>query len=289
MLQNFLTNAVSRLAVNKAIEDYEKNQKENIGTLKPPKYILVVGIIDMVIWAIFMMMLLFSTKDMLTVIMGVIVFGSLFTIGLFLVLYERNFMVIYKNGVIIYRNVFHITHKYDCENIEHAYYKDRGGLQLVFKDGRKLSFDKEEGYFYREIVRREHIKCKFKGEENPIIKVHFSPFFMYPCWLFGGGILLLSLWEPTFFLFGILVLLFCLGCQMSNTTYNKEQKILTRTKCRFSKKYDMNYCLAKPVYENGFLMAIEIYQKNKKVAKIPVSVEYKNRARLIHELCGVDV
>lgn len=289
MLQHFLTTVLSKLAVRKTIEDYEKNQRENIGTLKPPKFVLVVGIASMVIWAMLMSLVLIFSKDVTTVLVCAVVFGSMFALGLFLVLYERNFMATYRDGIIIYRNIFRITQKYACQDIEHAYYKDRGGIQFVFKDGRKLSFDKEESYFYKEIIKREHLSCRFKGEENPIIKVYFHPFLMCPCWTFGGGMLIFSFGEPGLFLFAILVLLFCLVCQLSKTTYDKERKILTRIRCGFSKQFDMNYCLAKPVYEDGFIMTIEIYEKKKKVGKIPVSVEYKNRARLIRALCRIEV
>ena len=55
------------------------------------------------------------------------------------------------------------------------------------------------------------------------------------------------------------------------------------------KKGIICYHIAKPVYENGFLMYIEIYKYNKKVAKIPVSVEYKNRALFARLLCRVGV
>lgn len=74
---------------------------------------------------------------------------------------------------------------------------------------------------------------------------------------------------------------------MSSTTYDKESKILTRKKCGFSKKYDMHFCSAKPVYDGNALMMIEIYEKNKKVAKIPASREYKNRERMVQALCKV--
>ena len=81
-------------------------------------------------------------------------------------------------------------------------------------------------------------------------------------------------------------MIFCLGYQLSWTEYDKKSKILTCRKIVFSKSYDMHSCSAKPIYENGFLTIIEIYRGKKKVAKIPVSRKYKNRARLIKALCG---
>ncbi len=289
MLQDFFTTTLSTLVINKAIDDYEKNQKENIGTLKPPKFTLVVGIISMVILATLMLIVLFFIKDAIIVILCAIFSGTLFTVALFVVLYERNCKVLYRDGMIIYRNIFRITSEYACKDIEHTYYKDNDGIQFIFRDGRKLSFTREEKYFYREIVRNEHLKYKFKGEEKPIIKVYFHPFFMYPYWLLSIGMLICTYWDHQMFLLAILLLLFCLGCQLSYTTYDKAQKILTCTKCGFSKQYNMNSYLTKPVYENRILIAIELYEKNKRVAKIPTSAVYKNRAKLIHALCEVDI
>ena len=182
-----------------------------------------------------------------------------------------------------------MTRKYECSDIEHVYYKDAGGIWIVFRDGKKLSFDKQEYYFYREILKREGLKCKYKGDENPVMKAYFHPFMMCPCWLICGCAVVGSLWESSLVVFAILALLFCVGCQLSNTIYDRKSKVLTRRICGFARKYDMKEHSAKPVYENGFLMKIEIYKKNKKVANVPVSVEYKNRARLIRELCGVEV
>jgi len=289
MLQHFSTTTLSKLAVKKTIDDYEKNQKENVGTLQPPKFVLIVGIGSMIIWGVLMLLVVFLTRDLTTWILCGVVFGSLFALGLFLVLYERNYKVIYKEGVIIYRGLLRITREYECQNIEHAYYKDSGGIQFVFKDGKKLSFSREEYYFYNQVLRKEKIKAKYKGEENPVIKVGFHPFFMYPCWFVCAISTLGILWAPELIVFIFFLFLFCLGCQLSYTTYDKESKILIRRRCGFTKKYDMRQHTTKPVYENGFLMTIEIYKNKKKVGSIPVSVEYKNRARMIHTLCRIEV
>lgn len=289
MVQNFLTTVLSKLAVKRTIEDYEKIQRENPGRIKVPSFLFWIGMISMVFWGAMMILVLFFAKDAVTVMICAIVFGVLFLLGLFLVLYEKNYKVVYKDGMIIYRNIFRMTRTYICDDIEHAYYKDSGGIRFVFKNGKKLNFAKEEQVFYEEVIKKEHLKCTFKGEEKAIIKVYFHPFFMCPCWIVGAGMLLCTFWLPEIFLFAILVLLFCLGCQLSNTTYDKEQKILTRTICGLSKKYDMKNCSAKPVYENGYLMKIEIYEKDKRVTKVPVSVEYKNRARLIRAICRISV
>ncbi len=289
MLQNFLTTVLSKAAVHKTMDEYEKEQKENIGTLKPPKFVFGIGAISMAISLAVILLTLLFVRDAVTVIFCAVVFGILFLLGLFLVCYERNFMAMYKKDEIIYRNIFRKVRKFSCADIAHAYYKDRGGIQFVFKDGRKLSFDKEERVFYMQIVKGAQVQCKYKGEDNPVVKVYYHPFFMCPCWLFCGGMLLGTVWEPSLFVIFVFALVFCLGCQLSYTTYDKKKKILTRTRWGFSKKYDMKFHLAKPVYENQMLMVIEIYKYDKKVGKIPVSVEYKNRAELIREICRVSV
>lgn len=289
MLQQFLTVFLSKSTVNKTIEEYEKYQHENIGVLRPPKFIFILGAVSSVFWAVLMTAVLLSSKDGITLTFCGIIFGILFALGLFLMLYAGNFMVIYRDNQIIYRNFFHLTHKFNCQDIELAYYTDSGGLKIIFKDRKKLTFSKEERFFYNEIVKNEHLKCRFNGEEISIIKVYLHPFLMCPLWIVNGALIFCSILYPTLFLFAILMLIFCIGCQLSNTEYNKESKILTRRKYGFSRKYDMHFCSAKPLYEENFLMAIEIYERNKKVAKIPVSREYKNRARLISALCGIIV
>lgn len=289
MWQNFFVVMFSKLAAGKTRDDFEKYQIENSGELKSPGFVLGVGIASIVIWGMVMGVVLFCVEDTTSVMVCLAVFGTFFVLGVFLVMFERNYKVLYKEGKIVYRNIFRITKEYLCRDIECAYYKDNGGIQFVFKDGRKLSFDSEEKIFCREIIGKEQIRCKFKGEEKAIIKVYVHPFLMCPCWIFGGGMLLGTFRNPEMLLYTILVLLFCLGAQLSYTTYDRDQKILTRRKFGFSKHYNMNCCVAKPFYEEGFLMAIEIYERNKRVAKIPTSAEYKNRARLIRELCRLNV
>lgn len=280
-------NLLSKLAVHKTIKDYAKSQQNNIGILKPPKIIFVFGGISMLIWSVFMIVSLLFTKDTMALTICTIVFGSLFALGLFLVVYQRNFMMIYKDGEIIYRNIFHVVHKFNCQDIEHTYYTNTGGIKLIFKDGRKLKFDKEESYFYKEIVEKEHLKCQFEWEECSTITICLHPFLMCLLWCICGGMVFILFLYDFSLSCTILMFVFCLGYQMSSTTYDKESKILTRKKCGFSKKYDMHFCSAKPVYDGNALMMIEIYEKNKKVAKIPASREYKNRERMVQALCKV--
>lgn len=288
MKEQFLGMLMSKLAVTKVRKEYEKNQRENEGTLQMPKFVCVVGIFTMVFCAAVMAAVLITKQDRTTIIIAGIVFGTMFMLGLFLVLNERNFKVIYKDGQIIYRNLLRQTRKYDCHNIKEAYYTDGGGIKLKFNDGKKLRFEKEESYFCQCILQKEHIKCQVKGDENPVIKVYLHPIMMWILWITSGALLVATLfYDPMLVLGTILVVIFSLGCQLSWTEYDKKSKILTRRKIVFSKTYDMHSCSAKPIYEDGYLMAIGIYQGKKKVAKIPVSREYKNRARLVKALCGI--
>lgn len=289
MLQNFLTMFLSRLTVQKTVEAYEKDQQKNIGTLKPPQSVFVVGVISMIFSALFVAASFIFAEGATARIVCGIVFGCLFALGLFLVMYGKNFLVIYREGEIIYRNLFCRTRKFDCAEIEDVFYTDSGGIKILFRDGRKLSFAKEERYFYKEILKKERLKCRFPGEENEQIKVYLNPFLMYSFWIVCLGMIAASFFYPSLFLFAGPLLLVCLGCQMSDTTYDKKNKILIRRKCGFSKKCDMRSCTAKPVYQDQFLMAIEIYEQKKKVARVPVSVEYKNRARMARALCGTEV
>lgn len=289
MLQNFLTMFLSRLTVRKTVEAYEKDQQKNTGTLKQPQSVLVVGAISMAFSALLIAAsFVFADGAAARIVCG-IVFGCLFVLGLFLVLYGKNFLVIYREGEIIYRDLFCRIRKFDCGEIESAFYTDSGGIKILFRDGRKLSFAKEERYFYKEILKKEHLKCRFPGDENEQIKVCLHPFLMYPFWILCVCMIVASFFYPSLFLFAGVLFLVCLGCQMSDTTYDKKNKILTRRRCGLSKKYDMRFCTAKPVYQDRFLMAIEIYENKKKVVKVPVSAEYINRAGMAKALCGAEV
>ncbi len=287
MLQHFLTILLSKSAVRKFHTDYENRQQERPGTLRPPVCIFLLGAVTMVFCVALLAAVLFSTREPATLAACAVIFGSLFALGLFLVLYERNFMVIYRDGDIIYRNLFRFTRRYRCGEITHAYYTDGGGVKILFQDGRKLKFSREESTFYREILKKERIKCRFEGEESPSIRVSLHPFFLYPFWTVSIGMAVGAFWYPSLFLFAGLMLATCLGCQLSDTTYDKKSRILTRRKCGFSRKFDMSVCSAKPVYQEGSLMWIEIYEKKKRVAKVPVSLEYRNRGRLAKALCRI--
>lgn len=277
------------MAVDKAINDYEKKQKEHIDILKPPKIYFVIGCLAMVICGICIALVLIFEKDALTILMCNIVCGILFVLGLVLVLYEINFKAEYKEGLIIYRNIFRITREYFCEDIECVYYKDNGGMQFVFKDGRKLNFARGEKYFAKELIRKENLKGTFKGAEKPIIKLYWNSFFKWPLWIYIVLMLYCTIETPKIWFITGFLLLISLGWELSYTTYDKEQKILTRRICGLPKRFDMKKCVAKLVYQNGYPMNIEIYVRKTRVGKVPVSSEYKNRAQLIHVLCRVYV
>lgn len=284
MLQHFLTILLSRLAASKAVSEYEKCQQNNVGLLKPPKFYFIFGIVDMIVWAGIMILVLLTTEDTTDIIVCSIIFGILFAIGLFLVLYERNYMVLYRDHEIIYRDILRIAHKYDCRNIECAFYTDHGGIKIRFRDGRILRFSREEQFFYSDIVRRENLKCTFEGKESATICVYLHPLLMGLYWILGGCILLFCLMYPELFFYAVLMLLVCLGLQLSNTSYDIESKKLVRRKCGFSKEYDMRLCSATPLYRNGHLMKIAILEGDRILAKIPVSSEYKNGLRLARAL-----
>lgn len=120
-----------------------------------------------------------------------IIFGAFIFLGLFLVLYQLNYLVIYQKGKIIYRNVFRITKKY-CQEITDALYMDGGGIRFLFRDGKKLTFGREETHFYHYIIDNEKIRCKDKGEDAPVIKVTFHPLMMVPCLELFCALLLFS-------------------------------------------------------------------------------------------------
>lgn len=286
MFQHYLTTLLSRMVANKVVAEYTKSQQEDLGVLRPPKFCFVFGIASMVFWAGAMVAVLLSTEETLDIVLCGIVFGILFALGLFLVLYERNYMVLYRDHEITYRSFFRITRRYHCQDIESACYTDQGGLKICFKDGRKLRFSREEQYFYSDIVKQEKLKCAFEGEESAIIHVYLHPILMGICWLMCGCLVLGSFRYLVLFPYAILLFAACLALQLSGTTYDKESRILTRRRCGFSKKYDMHAHSAAPLYKNGFLMKVEISEGNRRVASVPVSREYKNGIRLARALCG---
>lgn len=286
MLDNYLSMLLSKLVSRQVTAEYEKIQKENIGILKPGKLVFIIGIIDMIFTSIITILAVFFSNDKTTLVITGIIMGLFWTLGLYLVLYGKNFMVTYKDGKIEYRNIFRVIRKFSCQDIEAAYYTD-GGVKFLFKDGRKLKFDKEEEFFCKEILKKERLKCMHEGDDELIIKVRMNLFLSVFLWLFAIGILAGTFfYTDTLSVLGIVTFLIIAGCELSSTTYDKETKILTRRVCGFSKKFDMHICSAEPVYDNGYIMSIKIKKMGKKVGKVPVSREYRNRMKLIHALCG---
>lgn len=285
MKEQILASHAAEEVTKKVTKDYEELQKENPGILKVPKIIGVLGAVEMVFFGICMAGALFSkSTGTYGKVFCCIVFGAFILLGLFLVLYQLNYLVIYKKGEITYRNVFRITKKYNCREITGALYMDGGGIRFLFQGGRKLTFSKEESYFCRYIINNEKIRCKDKGEDAPVIKVTFHPFMMVPCWSFCVLFTVWMLYEREAPLCMVLVFFFCLACQLSYTTYDKHTRILTRTRCGFSRKYDMHHISVKKIYNNGYLIKFALYDRDKKVGSVPVSTEYKNRMALIHAI-----
>lgn len=295
-MSDYTTNEISQLAsklvVSKTIEEFAKSQKENLGTLKPPKIAGIVGLIDMIFCGVIMIIVTVTQReDIFTVLFCDGIFGAGFVLGLFLVLYTRNFLMVYKDGQIIYRNILGITRAYDCHDITHVYYRDNGGLQFVFQNGKKMNFDAEESIFASVVVGKEKLKQEFKDGLQTVIKVSYHPAFIIPFWCIAAFFVYGALTEANggMLLFAIMALLFCVGLQTSGTTYDTEERILTRRRCGFPKRYQIRGCQAKKVYEGGFLMKIDIFQGKKKIVSVPVSREFKNRAKLIYALCKTHV
>lgn len=290
MNPSFLITALAQAATHKASEEYEKSQRENAGSLNPPIFLLILGLIDMSIFLVvgIIMAFSFTSEELWAEVFCYIVDIIMFSLGLYLFLYYLNFRVNYKNGIITYSNIFHITKNFDCRDIKSVYCKDRGGVIFYFKNGKKLKFDKEENYFSQLIIQNENLERHFLGEENPVVKVCFHHYFMIPLWIFSLFIFIISLiFEPKMIFFPIVLLVFCIGNQISYTSFDFNTKILTRCRFGFKSQYDMHHYFAKPVMENGFIMKIEIYDQDGVAAELPMSTEYKNRARMIYALCKI--
>ena len=176
-MQQFLSNFIAGLAGKKAKEIYEKSQKENIGMIKLPGFFFWFGITEMIVCATLMVILFlfFLPQEGAWGCIGIL--GFLFVTGLVLVVIQKNCLIVYRERELIYRNFFLITIRFDCREIKCAYYKNGGGILLVFKDGRKFGLGKEESFFYRQLIKREHVICQFKEEEKPSIKVGYTPLF----------------------------------------------------------------------------------------------------------------
>lgn len=289
MIQHLLTVLISKITVKKVVDEYEKSQKENLYTLQPPKIILWIGLFSVLFWGILSLVALCTAKDVSTIILCGSIFGILLLLGLFLIAYTLNYKVTYKNGLITYRNLLRITKEYSCKDIEKAYYLDQGGIQLIFNTGKKLTFSKEEYYFYNHILNKEHIKAEFK-EDDKTVTLKMNELIICILWVPSVILIIGTFQNSGLCLFALCGIAVCTWLQFSNVTYNKDTKLLTVTKCILvKKKYSMLECSAKPIKdESGYITRIDIYKDNKRVGKIPVSAEYKNRAKLIKALCKIN-
>ena len=287
-MRSTLSGFMARLAEKKADELYEENQKKNIGVLKMPASFFWFGLAGMVVFGV-LLIVVAPVADDNGLSYGL--FGFLFVSGLLIAVIQKNCLALYRDNEIIYRNILRITRKYDCREIDCAYYSDGGGILFVFQDGRKLRFDKDERVFYRDIVKREQVKCRFRGDEKPVIKAGYHPLLLGFFWVLILSMIVLVLQRPDrdMILTIMIMALIFLGFQLSTTSYDKERKILTRRIYGFPFKYDMSRCKAKAVYEGDLVKGIAIYKNGRKRVKIPVGTEYRNSAALAYALCGVYV
>ena len=272
----------------KEAEEYRKSQRENIGTLKPLKSRGQLGIFGMVVWTIMLLATFFLEDDSRTIIVCGMWFGLLFMLSLYLVLYERNFRVVYKEGKITYRNIIRKTRVYDCKDIVHTYYTNMGGIQFVFRNGKKLEFGEKETFFCYVIIVKEHLKGEFKGGLPTVIKVYLHPIYMSILWGIEAALLIWAyiVSESWILFLAICWALVCLGVQTSRTTYDREKQILTCRRCGFVKRYDMCKYHAKPGYEYSFLRKIKVYDNKKMVTEFTVSPAYKNQIKMIYAICN---
>ncbi len=288
-MSSFLPNKVVRLVSEIITNNYVESQKENIDILKPPKIYFLMGIVSAPFCGIMMVLMLFTVTGLSEAITTAAGFGIVCVMGIFFILYGRNFRVVYRDGEIIYKNSLGKTRIYACRNIVHTYYRDNGGIQFLFRDGRKLSFDGYEIYFCNRIIEKENLRCEFKGGLPQVINVYSysSMFVLGTC---AGVMMVLSFVKSNSDLLfsAIFCVLICIGFYISNTSYDRDERILTCRKCGFAKHYDMRRCQAKPVYEGGLVVKIEIYDGKKKVTTVLTYPGEKNRAWLIRALCNID-
>ncbi len=284
-----MTYTDSREFYREIADEHRKSQRENIGTLKPLKSTGQLGIFVMIFFGIMLLLMPFCENDDLRaeIICGIVfvLFGLL---GLYLFLYESNFLVVYKEGKIIYRNTFRKTRVYDCKDIVHTYYTNMGGIQFVFRNGKKLEFGETETFFCYVIIVKEHLKGEFKGGFPTVIKVYLHPIYMSILWGMEAALLIWAYIasETWILLIAICWALVCLGVQTSRTTYDREKQILTCRRCGFAKRYDMREYHAKPGYEYSFLRKIKVYDNKKMVTEFTVSPAYKNQIKMIYALCN---
>lgn len=290
MNPNFFITGLAKAATQKLSEDYEKSQRENAGSLTPPFFIFLVGLVDMIIFLIVGIVMAFSmvSEEWGTKVFCYAVDFIMFSLGLALLLYYLNFRAGYKNGIITYRNIFRVTRTYDCREIKTVYCKDRGGVVFLFQNGKKLRFDKEESYFAQLIIRNENLERHFPGEESTLVKVSLHPLLMVPLWLLDIVLFIVTfLFDLQGVIIPIILLVLCVGGHISYSSYDVNTKILVRSRFGFKSQYDMHHYMARPVKEGGFIMKLEIYDHKDVATRIPLSTEYKNRARMIFELCKI--
>ena len=109
-----------------------------------------------------------------------------------------------------------------------------------------------------------------------------------PLWLLDIVLFIVAfLFDLQGVIIPIILLVLCVGGYISYSSYDVNTKILVRSRFGFKSQYDMHHYMARPVQEGGFIMKLEIYDHKGVATRIPLSTEYKNRARMIYLLCNI--
>ena len=277
-----------REIVSAIVDEYQKNQQENIGILKQPKSMGQIGMVGVIVWAI--ILLIGENDPPANIGEGVLVgiYWLFFALFICLILYERNFQVIYKDGKITYRNMFRKTRVYDCKDIVHIYYMNNGGIQFTFKNGKNLFFDETEIFFCNVIMETENLRGEFKGGLPTVIKIYLHPICMIMLWSLEVPMLILAYAISAIVWLAIFWALVCLVIKINSTTYDREKQMLICRKWGFAKHYDIRHCQVKPIYEYGYIRKIKIYDGKKYITTFSISPVDKNRGWMIRTLCQKD-
>lgn len=126
-----------------------------------------------------------------------------------------------------------------------------------------------------------------REKEKTVIKVSMHPVIMVPLYLACLGIVYLTYLDISLSRYAICLVVFTVGLRLSYITYDTDSKILKRRLCGFPITCDMAVCDAIPVYQNDYLVRIDIYENGKKRTGVPVFREYRNRAQLIEAIFEV--
>ena len=152
--------------------------------IKLPGFFFWFGITEMIVCATLMVILFlfFLPQEGAWGCIGIL--GFLFVTGLVLVVIQKNCLIVYRERELIYRNFFRITIRFDCREIKCAYYKNGGGILLVFKNGRKFGFGKEDSFFLSATDKKESMSpASLKGKKNQTLRWDIHRFLQLFCGL----------------------------------------------------------------------------------------------------------